>query len=479
VPYGTALLARTGESGLASQTQQVDKIVTCGRMKQNFQICEDDVDRRSAEGLAGLTASDMSPEIAVALLTGGSDRPYVFGLGTSLMSKVAGLDLIGSDDLDFAEFHGRPGVCFRNLRGSHRPDVSILGKIFRVAAYYAKLIYYAAAAKPKIFHILWNNKFETFDRTLLMLYYRILGKRIVLTVHNVNANKRDSKDGWFNRLTLRIQYRLTHHIFVHTEMMKRELVEEFGVQGTRVTVIPFGINNAVPHTSLTPGNARRQLGIRESQKTLLFFGNITPYKGLEYLIAAFQQLLVRCEDYRLIIAGKPNNCERYWSEIQEAIHQNALREFVLLKADFIPDDETEVYFKAADVLVLPYRYIYQSGVLFLGYSFGLPVLVADVGSLKDEIVEGTTGFVFRPEDPTDLARTIDEYFASDLYTDLNNQRREIRAYATERNSWDVVGNITMGVYASLLRIPPSGKSLDHDVSSTSTRYENPFIDAQR
>ena len=68
--------------------------------------------------------------------------------------------------------------------------------------YYAKLIRYAATAKPRIFHILWNNKFEFFDRTLLMLYYRLLGKKIVLTVHNVNAGRRDSKDTRLNRLTL-------------------------------------------------------------------------------------------------------------------------------------------------------------------------------------------------------------------------------------------------------------------------------------
>ena len=92
------------------------------------------------------------------------------------------------------------------------------------------------------------------------------------------------------------------------------------------------------------------------------------------------------------------------------------------RADYIPDDETEVYFKAADVLVLPYRHIYQSGVLFLGYSFGLPVLAADVGSLKDEIIEGKTGFVFRPEDPVDLAKTIEQYFASDLFTNLSSRR---------------------------------------------------------
>ena len=112
---------------------------------------------------------------------------------------------------------------------------------------------------------------------------------------------------------------------------------------------------------------------------------------------------------------------------------------ILLRAEFIPDDETEVYFKAADVLVLPYRHIYQSGVLFLGYSFGLPVLAADVGSLKDEIVEGKTGFVFRPEDPVDLARTIERYFASDLYAELNSRGRryEITRPSGIPGTWSV------------------------------------------
>ena len=83
---------------------------------------------------------------------------------------------------------------------------------------------------------------------------------------------------------------------------------------------------------------------------------------------------------------------------------------VLLRAEYIPDEETELYFKAADVLVLPYRFIFQSGVLFLGYSFGLPVVAADVGTLKDEIIEGKTGFVFKPEDSVDLASAIERYF---------------------------------------------------------------------
>jgi D-inositol-3-phosphate glycosyltransferase len=388
--------------------------------------------------------------MAVALLTGGADRPYAFGLATALMSKGTALDLVANDELDGPEFHGKPDVNFLNLRGSQGQDVSFPRKVFRVSAYYAKLIRYAATARPKIFHILWNNKFETLDRTLLMLYYRFLGKKIVLTVHNVNAGRRDSKDTRLNRLTLGIQYQLADHIFVHTEKMRLELIEEFGVQPALVTVIPFGINNAVPNTRFSPRDARRKLGIRDGEKTILFFGNITPYKGLEYLVAAFNRILVRRDNYRLIIAGRPKDCEKYWTAIRDDIRGEIQSDRILLRADFIPDDETEVYFKAADVAVLPYRHIYQSGVLFLAYSFGLPVIAADVGSLKDEIVEGTTGFLFTPEDPVDLAKAIERYFASDLYANLNNHRQEIRDYATERHSWDVVGELTRDVYGRLL-----------------------------
>jgi glycosyltransferase involved in cell wall biosynthesis len=336
----------------------------------------------------------------------------------------------------------------------------------RVLLYYAKLIRYAATAEPKIFHILWNNKFLFFDRTLLTLYYKLLGKRIVLTLHNVNAGRRDSTDSSLNRITLRIQYRLADHTFVHTEKMKVELMEQFGVQGTRVTVIPFGINNAVPNTTLTPLEAKRRLGIRADEKTILFFGNIAPYKGLEYLVEAFQRVSSLHDDYRLIIAGRPKDCEAYWTAMREVIRRGTQRGRVLLREDYIPDDETEVYFKAADVLALPYRHIYQSGVLFLGYSFGLPVLAADVGSLKDDIVEGKTGFVFKPQDPIDLARAIEQYFASDLYAGLDVRRQDIKDYAKERHSWDEVGRMTMSVYAGLLQ-NGTRKMADSDAPSIS------------
>jgi glycosyltransferase involved in cell wall biosynthesis len=392
-----------------------------------------------------------SGEMAVALLTGGIDKPYVHGLTMELISKGVRLDVIGSDELDSPEMRMTPGLNFLNLRGDQREGVSFAQRVSRVLSYYARLLWYAATAQPKIFHILWNNKFMSFDRTLLMLYYKLLGKKIALTAHNVNAAKRDGSDSAFNRMTLRIQYRLADCIFVHTERMKTELVADFGVAEQAVTVIPFGINNAVPDTDLTPQQAKCKLGLDDDDKVILFFGRIGPYKGLEILVAAFQQMAARRPDYRLLIVGKPKRgAEDYFDTIRQTIHRELAPGRVIQKIEFIPDEDTEIYFKAADVLALPYTQVFQSGVLFLGYSFGLPAIAADVGSFNDDIIEGRTGFLFPPGDPAGLASTLETYFASELFQNLNTRRREIRQYAHARHSWNAVGDTTTRVYAAFM-----------------------------
>lgn len=388
----------------------------------------------------------------IALLTGGGDRPYVMGLTATLFARGIAIDIIGSDGLDSPEWYRTPGARFLNLRGDQTVDATLSSKVFRILAYYARLIRYAWGAPPKIFHILWNNKFEYFDRTLLMVFYRALGKRIVLTAHNVNKQKRDGTDSFLNRLTLKMQYALCDQIFVHTEKMKRELMADFAVPESVVTVIPFGINNAVPHTGLSSREARSCLGLSEDHRVILFFGRITGYKGVEFLVEAFKQLSGLSGNYRLIIAGRPDNdSKEYCAAILEQIKQEKLGHSILTKIEFVPDAETELYFKAADVLVLPYRDIYQSGVLFLSYSFGLPVVATDVGGLSEEIMLGKTGFLCRPEDSDDLANAILRYFESGLYKELDSLREEIKTYAHKRYSWEVVAERTECVYVRLAK----------------------------
>jgi glycosyltransferase involved in cell wall biosynthesis len=387
-------------------------------------------------------------ESVVALLTGGGDRPYAFGLVTALTSRGVRLDLIGGNELDSPVFRGAL-IRFLNLRGDQARGASLKVRVGRVLSYYGRLIKYALTAEPAIFHILWNNKFEVIDRTLMMLYYKIMGKKIVLTAHNVNARKRDLTDTPLNRLTLKIQYHLADHVFVHTEKMRVELLEDFAVSDESISVIPFGINNSVPTTSLTRDEARECLGLSPSDKTILFFGRIAPYKGLDYLAIAFQQLAAAHPDYRLLIAGRPKDgAEEYWKAIQQTLSGDKGQ--VIQKIEYIPDEETEIYFKAADVLILPYTQVFQSGVLFLAYSFGLPVIASDVGSLSDDILEGRTGFVCRPQDATDVARVIQTYFTSDLYRSLSQQRQAICDFANERHSWEIVSDKTCRVYDRLL-----------------------------
>src|SRR5438309_11238528 len=281
------------------------------------------------------------PTLSVALLTGGGDKPYALGMAAALTSEGISVDFIGSDDLNVPEVVTNPRVNFLNLREDQRSEASAMAKLRRVSKYYFRLFGYAATAQPKLFHLLWNNKFELFDRTLLMFYYKLLGKKVIFTAHNVNAGKRDSNDSWLNRLSLKIQYQLSDHIFVHTPAMKSELLAEFCIRQDKVSVIPFGINNTVPNTNLTIADAKQTLGFDRTDKTMLFFGNIAPYKGLEYLVSAFGELLKSDRGYRLLIVGRPKGPPGYWNGIRRTIACNGVKDRVIQKIECVPDETTE------------------------------------------------------------------------------------------------------------------------------------------
>lgn len=402
-----------------------------------------------------LTTSSLSSEskescASVALVTGGIDPPYVFGLATALASLGVVVDVIGSDLLDRPEMHSNSRIRFLNMQRTAAPNFGYPRRAWNVLAYYGRLLRYVIASRPRMFHILWNNKLWLLDRTVLPLLLRAFGKRLAFTAHNVNSRERDGNDSLLNRLTLQLQYRQMDHIFVHTEPMKIQLVTQFHVSEQAITIIPFGINNSVPDTSLSAVEARKRLRIAEQERVILFYGRITPYKGLHVLLSAFEQVLQH-HNYRLLIAGEPKgDSHDYERRISELVCSEGLSEHITARLEFVPDEETELYFKAADVAVLPYTSIFQSGVLFLSYRFGLPVIASDVGNFPQDILEGETGFLFRSGDPTDLANTIRKYFQSPLFEFLDERRRAIKQYAESKHSWHVVGQITRQAYLRLL-----------------------------
>ena len=387
----------------------------------------------------------------ITILTGGDDPSYALPLLSALIDKGLTVDFIGNDKMQNAEIVKHGNVNYLNLRGDQNPEAPIQEKIIRIFKYYLKLIVYAARTDSRIFHILWLNKFEHFDRMLLNIYYKLLGKKIIFTAHNINAGARDGRDSRLNKMTLTFLYAIVDHIFVHTDKMRKQLVSDYNILNNKISVIPFGINNHVPTTNLTRLQARDKLNLGADDKVVLFFGRIAPYKGLDLLIAAFDSLARRQRDVKLVIAGSiKGGSDSYWDDIKKEITGKGLTERVLINTSFIPDDEVEIYYKAADVLILPYRNIFQTGVMFLSYNYGLPVIATDVGSLKEEIVVDKTGLVCVPEDPLDLAGKIELYFQSELYRNLEENRIRIMEYANEKYSWAKIAETTVDVYKRLL-----------------------------
>lgn len=395
------------------------------------------------------------PKMKVALLTGCNDKHYQLSLVSGLVPLGIEVDFIGNDDmLDAARF---PNVHYFNFRGDQNPNAPLPTKVCRVLKYYAALLAYAARSSPKVFHIQWLNRFEYLDRTVVNLYYKALGKKLVLTAHNVNAGLRDGKDSLFNRWTLWLMYRLMDQIIVHTERMKEELVRDFGVDPGKVTVIPHGVHDAIPCTGLTRSEARKKLGLEDQERVVLFFGNIRPYKGLERLVLALARLKKAGYPFKLVIAGRVNDTH-YWKKIEEVVVREDLVDSILPVTGYVPDDEVEIYLKASDLMALPYTYVFQSGVLFVAYNFGLPVVVTDVGSLREEVIEGVTGLVCKPQDPDDLAEKIATYFRSEMYKNLEENRERIIEYAQQRYSWQRIGEMTLDVYRRAYREKTSGQA---------------------
>ena len=151
--------------------------------------------------------------------------------------------------------------------------------------------------------------------------------------------------------------------------------------------------------------AEKKLGLKEDKKNILFFGLIREYKGLDILLEAFRML--PGEDWQLIIAGEPyGSFEKY----QKIIDSIPGKERITMSLKYIKDSEVTEYFSAADVAVLPYRSATQSGISSVAYHFEVPMIVTDVGGLKETIGDRGTGLVAPEGTPECIKEEILRYF---------------------------------------------------------------------
>lgn len=226
---------------------------------------------------------------------------------------------------------------------------------------------------------------------------RVFGLKIIATVHDVESFSNGS-----SRRISKYIFMLVGDLIVHNDFSRKEvfrLLQELGVS-REINVIPHG--NYLPYIKLASSDdSRAKLGLSKDSKVILFFGQIKKVKGLDFLISAMPKILESQPDAVLLIAGKVWKDD--FDSYQVIIDELGLHDTVVKHVRYIDDSLVDHYYSAADLVVLPYRKIYQSGVLLMAMSYGAVTLSSRLEPMQEVVDDGVDGFLFEPSSSDNLA----------------------------------------------------------------------------
>ncbi|ASA78635.1 glycosyltransferase family 4 protein [Thermococcus sp. 5-4] len=252
-----------------------------------------------------------------------------------------------------------------------------------------------------IFH--WVTPFMSPMFVTIFFFVRRFTKTKVLGIcHNVLPHERTVLDLSLSRL-----------VFGNVDYFIVQSKEDFAklqqiVPGFKVIRYnPHPIYDIFRLQDLPKDVAKELLGLSSTTKVILFFGYVREYKGLIYLIRAIPLVLKEIPNVKLVIAGEFwENKRRYLDEIRTLRIENS----VMIVDKYIPNEEVNLYFSAADIVVLPYVSATQSGVVQVAYAFNKPVITTNVGGLPDVVENNKTGIIVEARDSQKLAAAIIKYF---------------------------------------------------------------------
>lgn len=239
------------------------------------------------------------------------------------------------------------------------------------------------------------------------------GTTVVSILDNVVPHEKRFFDKKFSRYFLK----RNHGFIAMTEAVKNDLLNI--KPDARVILKPHPFYDHFGK-KLDQKEARLKLGTNPQLKTILFFGIIRDYKGLDNLIKAFDQLN---EDYQLIIAGESYGS---YDKYKELIAQNRNKERIHQFIEYIDDESVPLFFSAADVVVLPYRSATQSGITAIAYHFDVPVIATNVGGLEETIHHGKTGWIVKENNPDQIADSIQNFFAKNTVVNYAHEINLLR-----------------------------------------------------
>lgn len=358
------------------------------------------------------------------LLSHGFQAEYEIGFANGLATNGVPVTLVGSDNTLVER--AVAGVRVINLRGSQDSARTRMAKMFGIARYVVRYAAYLIAHRGEPVHLIGlfstrSSAFSLFEAWLT----RLAAGPYMLTVHDLLPH--DQHNG-FNRMLYRLTYRAPDRFMTHTTRIARALARDFGVERECITVVEHGIDRFMPPDLHARAAWRAGHGLGDDATVALFFGKVMRYKGIDLLLDAFRSAGASQPALHLVIVGQCiDNVLR--DELRAAIADHPLRNRIVWRNEFIAEAEISGVMQGADFVVMPYRYIDQSGVLFMAMSYGLPVIVTDVGSLAHYLPSGC-GRVVPAGDTTALADALVALSGS-----LGSSPRNFVIQAARRYAW--------------------------------------------
>lgn len=306
----------------------------------------------------------------------------------------------------------------------------LLKLFFLLRGYYRVMKF----CKRNDIHITHFQFFHLGFQNVLALYLaKVFGLKRIVTLHDVDSFR--SKEVKFVQ---KIGLKLSDKLIVHNSFSKKELLSK-KIDPKKIAVIPHG--NYLPFVDPLDYGQRTNSGALK----LLFFGQIKRVKGLEVLLNAMKLLDEAKIPVNLNVAGRPWGTDAEYYE--QLISDLGISTVVDCKFEYIPNEDVVNYFKNADVIVLPYKKIFQSGVLLLAMSYGRVTLNSDLPPFKEIIQDGENGFLFDSENAASLAKKIEIiYNQKDKLDDVRNNALNVLKSTFD---WTNIGQATKSIYESI------------------------------
>jgi glycosyltransferase involved in cell wall biosynthesis len=329
-------------------------------------------------------------------------------------------------------FRGTSGNRSRLRRGSAYV-ISLVRLLIRVRRF-----------KPDVVH--WQFTELPVADLLAMLAIRTMGIPQVYTAHELLPWSARRHSHWvFSRL-----YGLVDAVIVHNPEQRAEIIRRFLVDPSKVHMAPLGDYALFATPALPQPEARARLRLSDDVPVALFFGAIRPSKGLEILIEAWALVAKQMPEALLLVVGKPYkgfDTSKVLARIQELGIEASIR----TRFEQVDPVETNDYYRAADVIVLPYHEIGTSGVLRYAYNSSRAVIATTVGEHPTRVIPGQTGHLVPPRDPNALAGALLDALGD--RSTLMSMGETARIYATDNFDWLVPARQMVAIYEALQAQP--------------------------